>query len=44
MFEKSATSKLIYRYKPFKIKNGDNFVEVALLLLAENFAVSGFFD
>ena len=36
--EKSTTLKLIHRYKPLKVKIGDNLVEIELLLFIANFA------
>lgn len=42
IFEKSITSKLIYKYRLFEVKNGDNFMEVDLLLFVTNFVNGNF--
>lgn len=36
--------KLIYKYKFFEVKNGDNFIEIILLLLAANLTISDISD
>ena len=37
--EKQITLKLIHGYKPLEAKNGNNFVEIKLLLFATNFVI-----
>lgn len=37
-------SKLIYRYKPLLLKNKKSLLDVDLLLLAINFAITNFYD
>lgn len=42
--EKSTKSKLIHRYKLFKIKNKDNLVKAELLFFTANFAIGSLFN